>query len=286
MRPNFIGLGAQKCASTWIYRVLQDHPEVALSKPKELDFFSDRYVLGLDWYERCFADIALDKRAVGEISPSYLPHPLAPLRAYQYNPDFRIIVALRDPVERAYSNHLHMVRLGYLDGPDLTFERGLERIPMYLTQSMYASHLLNWLDHFALDRLHILFQEEIAMAGDIEASRLYEFLGVRADVRTPSSIARFNESRLSGQGGIHVVLRKGANVARNIGLASVIRRIREIQFVQRWKRAGEVDLRQVIPPMLEDTRRRMADQLMPEMERLRIILGRDNLPWKSWFDNI
>src|SRR5262249_43557994 len=177
MKPTFIGLGGQKCASTWVHSVLKDHPDAYVSTPKEIDFFSSFYENGFQWYERSFAG-AQHQRAIGEISPSYLPDGNAPARAHEYNPRFRIIVSLRDPVERAYSNHLHEVRLGHYADEDLSFEAGLANNPMYLEQSRYAKHLGRWLRHFPRDQLLVILQEEISADPAQQARRLYQFLGL------------------------------------------------------------------------------------------------------------
>ena len=79
-KPTFIGIGAQKCASTWIYDILKDHPDVALSELKEVDFFSYKYDHGLQWYENNFSE-AGTQSVIGEISPSYFHEPAVPARA-------------------------------------------------------------------------------------------------------------------------------------------------------------------------------------------------------------
>ena len=175
MKPTFIGLGGQKCASSWLYTVFNDHPDAFVSTPKELNYFSAVYDRGHQWYESHFTAGA-GRAAVGEISPSYLPDRDAPARAHAYNPDFRILVALRDPVERAYSNHLHNIRLGYYQGADLSFEAGLANNPMYVEQSRYAKHLRAWLEHFPPEQMLIVLQEEIAADPQAQARRVYEFL--------------------------------------------------------------------------------------------------------------
>lgn len=160
VQPTFIGLGAQKCASSWIHRVLGDHPEIFASEPKELDFFSHHYNRGYSWYEHCFEPGA-GARARGEISPSYFCDPLAPTRVRDYDPALKLVLALRDPVSRAFSNHLHEIRKGFYHCPDLRFESGLARNPMYVFQSRYGSHLEAWTRAFPLSRILILVQEEI-----------------------------------------------------------------------------------------------------------------------------
>lgn len=77
MKPNFIGIGAQKCASSWLYDILADHPEAAVSATKELDFFSYHYERSYAWYERQFPE-KLGAKAIDEITPSHFNEDAAP----------------------------------------------------------------------------------------------------------------------------------------------------------------------------------------------------------------
>jgi len=174
-KANFLGIGAQKCASTWIHRVLEDHPQVKVSTPKELDFFSYYYNHGFQWYERHFEE-SEPCLVRGEISTSYFYDWFAPERAAEYNPDFRLIVSLRDPVDRAYSNHLHEIRIGHYIGPDLGFEAGLAQNPMYIEQSRYWKQFQHWLQFFPKERFLVLIQEEIMADPTYAVHQLYEFL--------------------------------------------------------------------------------------------------------------
>ena len=156
VKPAFIGIGAQKCASTWLYNILADHPEVWLSEKKELDFFSYYYDYGFQWYERNFeSDESL---VAGEVSPSYFHGKGVPKRVFEYDANLRLILFLRDPIERAISNHKHEVRIGHFRGSDLSFERGLKNNPSYISQGLYATHLEKWLEYFPKDWL--LFVDE------------------------------------------------------------------------------------------------------------------------------
>ncbi|MCK5749828.1 MAG: hypothetical protein KAH44_26670, partial [Oricola sp.] len=93
-KPTFLGVGAQKCASTWIYRILENHPQICVSGEKELDFFSSHFDRGFGWYEDRFPHYGPHRMVAGEVSPSYFYNPLAVKRARAYNPDFRILVSL------------------------------------------------------------------------------------------------------------------------------------------------------------------------------------------------
>lgn len=177
--PTFIGIGAQKCASSWLHRIAGCHPEVGVSKEKEVDFFSYHYDHGYQWYESRFRHCAGCK-AIGETSPSYFCDPRVPARVRRYAPAMRIVVSLRDPVERAVSNHRHEVRVGHVQG-DLSFHAGLENNPMYIDQGRYATHLRRWFRHFPAQQIMVVLMEDIAADPLGVAQSLYRFLGVNPE---------------------------------------------------------------------------------------------------------
>ena len=110
-RPDFLGLGVQKGGTTSLDAMLRQHPDVLLPDRKELQFFSLHYNLGEAWYGGQFA-AAQPGQCCGEITPYYLFHPLAPARIRDLLPEVKLIVLLRDPVERALSQLFHSKRLG------------------------------------------------------------------------------------------------------------------------------------------------------------------------------
>lgn len=281
MTPTFIGLGGQKCASTWLHVVFRDHPDVYVSTPKELDFFSSFYDRGFQWYEAHFA-AAEGRKAIGEISPSYLPDQDAPARAHAYNADFRIIVALRDPVERAYSNHLHDIRLGHYSGQDLSFESGLANNPMYLDQSRYALHLTRWLRYFPLHQVFVTFQEEIQANPINEARRLFGFLGIDPDHVSDSSEIRANESYLPRSRREERFVRGIGKLVRNSGLGWFDALLRRIGVIAALHRRIRRDIRSIVPPMRDDTRLRLQEMFGRETIQLATMLRRESLPWETW----
>ncbi|MEO0913269.1 MAG: sulfotransferase, partial [Pseudomonadota bacterium] len=120
MKPTLIGIGAQKCASSWAHTALGAHPDITGSDPKEIDYFSYYFDRGHAWYEAHFPEGTAHRF---EISPSYFHDPRAPERLAAYAPEAKILVLLRDPVERAFSNHLHEVAKGHI--PAIPFAEGL-----------------------------------------------------------------------------------------------------------------------------------------------------------------
>jgi hypothetical protein len=122
MLPHFIVAGVPKCGTTALYRYLLAHPEVAAPTKNEIGFFSDKYGSGLNWYRAHFRWRAMNSRGAdysgagiitGEHTPAYAIHPLAAERIAATLPHVRIIILLRDPVDRAYSHYQHEFRCGH-----------------------------------------------------------------------------------------------------------------------------------------------------------------------------
>ena len=110
--PSFLTLGTQKGGTTTLHRLLAQHPEVFLPACKEVHYFSLHSQRDLAWYADHFSDALPDQRC-GDITPYYLFHPQAPTRIRSALPDARLLILLRDPVERALSHYFHACRHGF-----------------------------------------------------------------------------------------------------------------------------------------------------------------------------
>src|SRR6187200_1451927 len=109
--PDFLVIGAQKAGTTALYAYLRWHPGITGPSWKEVSFFDRHWWRGEAWYRGQFP-LRAGGRLVGEASPSYLFHPLAPERARSLVPDAKLIALVRNPVDRAYSQYQHAVALG------------------------------------------------------------------------------------------------------------------------------------------------------------------------------
>ena len=109
--PDFLVIGAQKAGTTALYAYLRWHPGITGPSWKEVSFFDRHWWRGEFWYRGQFP-LRSGQRLVGEASPSYLFHPLAPERVRSLVPEAKLIALVRDPVDRAYSHYQHEVALG------------------------------------------------------------------------------------------------------------------------------------------------------------------------------
>jgi hypothetical protein len=196
--PDFLILGAQKAGTTALFSYLRKHPQVTGPAWKEVSYFDRYYARGARWYRGQFP-VARGK-IVGEASPSYLLHPLAPERVRAVVPDARLIALLRDPVDRAYSHYQHEVALGR---EPLSFEDALaaeeERLAgevermtaepayfsdawwnyTYFARGLYAEQLERWYAVFPRERLLVVPTEDLAERPDETYARIVEFVGAR-----------------------------------------------------------------------------------------------------------
>ena len=130
--PSFIIIGAQRCGTTSLYDYLSHHPQIIPSPVKELFYFDDYYTRPIEWYKSFFPtkkeQEKLERDLVasvitGEASPSYFFHPYAAKRIKETLPQIKLILVLRDPIERAYSHYTHIKRV---NREPLSFEEAIE----------------------------------------------------------------------------------------------------------------------------------------------------------------
>lgn len=179
LRPTFIGIGAQKAATSWCYEALAEHPQVEMAWPKELNYFSDEHHRGHAWYESRWSDD--HKPARGEISPLYMDHPEVADRIADRYPDATILVVLRDPWDRAVSNLLHAaqgLRGGVSDLGVGQLREVARSSDMYVRRSRYAAALGPYFERFPRERLKVLFYERLRSKPEAFASELFGAIGV------------------------------------------------------------------------------------------------------------
>ena len=105
MLPNFLCVGAQKAGSSSLYKLLKSHPEIYISEKNELHFFNveENYKKGLQHYENFCEKGYKNQKLIGEFTPDYLQYSFVPSRIKNDLGDVKIIIILRHPVDRAYS---------------------------------------------------------------------------------------------------------------------------------------------------------------------------------------
>lgn len=195
--PDFIVLGSWKCATSSLYRYIAQHPNVVPAFFKEIHFFNQKFHYGIDWYLSHFPPIPQNSGFItGEATPSYLSHPEAPQRVFERFPTTKLIVILRNPVDRTIS-HYNM-NLRYNLTKDRFFEtakdvvqplkswysQGLDNIDckstQYLGGSLYIYPIKRWLKLFPREQLLILKTEDLAAQPQQTMDQVFRFLNLPA----------------------------------------------------------------------------------------------------------
>jgi hypothetical protein len=190
---HLLVIGAQRCGTTSVHSLLEDHPEIAMARPArpEPKVFCDPEAAarGAAWYRSTFFAHASPGQLLGDKSTSYLEDPSAATRAAAVLGRAQVLVVLRDPVERAVSNWRFSTENGLEDRPlEVALHENLtEAAPWdphrtsvspyaYLERGRYADYLKPWLEAFSAS-LHVAFLEELVR--DPAAVRaLWHALGV------------------------------------------------------------------------------------------------------------
>jgi len=194
--PNFFIVGAPKAGTTSLYYYLKRHPEVFMSPIKEPNFFSydetvkqnlyhkEKGVGTLAEYRKLFAS-ANGQKAIGEASVSYLFYPSVAEKIKHMVPGARIIMSLRNPVDRAYSHYYMEHKLGYVSESleDIVFRKSKHpNAHLYYQQfvelGLYYQQVKRYLDAFGKDQVKIFIHDDLNDKLEIMILAVFDFLGL------------------------------------------------------------------------------------------------------------
>jgi hypothetical protein len=299
-RPDLFIIGAAKCGTTSVYEYLKGHPEVFMSPAKEPRYFAPDLALGAlghdlvhgadeDRYLALF-DGAKDEKRLGEASVRYMFSREAPRLIREFQPDAYIVAMIRDPVDMMYSMHNQRISDGYEDITD--FEQAMaadsdrqagRRIPagstsllsVYRDRARFGEQLPRWFEAFGRERVHVIVFEDMVRDPAAEFRRLLEFLDVDPDYQ-PASFQAHNVSHAPRSGLLLSLTR--ARLPQFI-VWQVLPRLlgdRATRRIVRGFRHSRVNRKSAPrPPMRSELRRRLEDEMAPDVARTSELLGRD-----------
>lgn len=294
--PNFIIIGAARCGTSSLYEYMQQHPQIYFSPNKEPMYFAfagtnvnfqgpgddleinRKAVTGLESYKKLFQG-AGTASAVGEASANYLYDRAAPANIYQHVPHARLIVVLRNPVERAYSSYLYTIRDGR--EPLTTFEAALEAEPEriarhwehiwhYASMGLYAEQLQRYLTLFPREQIKIIFQDDLKHHTADVLRDVFAFLGVDTAF-TPDFSVEYNQGGKPKSELLNRILTKPSL------LKTWVRPLLPRKMVDAYIRLKHQNLAK--PELLPETRRRLIAFYRDDVMKLQALLGKDLQHW-------
>lgn len=189
--PQAYIIGAAKAGTTSLAELLSTHPHIAVAEPKEPDYFGGQYHRGLAWYKGCFAH-ARPGALLVDASTSYAaslwdaPCALVAKRILSARPDARLVMMVRDPVERAWSSYWHAVRAGT---EKRSFAQAIESPrSVHVGASLYWQRLVEFRRHWDPSAMLVVSFSDFVRQPHQVAYRVAEFFGVDPQgLPTPSA---------------------------------------------------------------------------------------------------
>lgn len=283
--PNLFIVGAPKAGTTSLHRYLDQHPEIFMSPEKEPSFFGAE----LDEVERdqpparearekaylSLFDEATDERYLGEATPFYLWHPDVPERIANARPDARIVISLRDPVDRAYSHYLMEHREGredesFIDAIQADLDAEITNHladRMYIAPGRYCEQVERYLDVFGEDQVFVMTLGDLKQDARGLLEEIVAFLGLDTGPVAEIDLERhysYREPRSE-------LARKIRNDERVKKLARMVFPLKLREFLGDQVLLGDSSK----PPMEPEARELLAGIYEPEIDCLESLLGEE-----------
>lgn len=285
MEPvDLFHIGPQKSATTWVYNCLKEHPDVAAPESDTIHYYDMFYARGESWYERFF-DHATEGQILYDPTTTYIRSPWAPRRIAKENPDAKIMVCLRNPIDRAFSHYWHEKKKGSIN---FDFAEVLENYDLYsswLEPGFYAEHLERYLEYFDRDQLLCLRFETLQADQRAFLRQIYHFAGID-DTVWPSWLDRKSneaEGRRTPANRVWRGIKKAVvhssleTAARNMRLDEAAQTLEEMPLIGEMLQDKQ-EYEEGIDPAL---RAELLQLCEPEIERLENLLDLDLDTWRE-----
>ena len=287
--PNFLIIGAMKSGTTALYYYLEQHPEIYMSPVKEPNFFSSQEqenaadtVTNIGPYQNLFRG-ASGKKAIGEASHSYLYEPGAAAEIRRYVPEAKLIAILRNPIDRAYSHFLHMVRTGAEPLDDFAQALQEEAVGIhkertfqdYIGRGLYYDQLERYFGTFPREQIRVYLYEDLSAAPIATVQDAFRFLGVD-DSFAPDVSLRRNVSGQPKYKTLDGLLRRQSRIKHAAKIYLPAR--------MRWRLSRAFDdlkTRNLVgpPPLQSEVRRQLIGVYRQDILKVQGLLHRDLSGW-------
>ena len=285
--PNFFIVGAPKAGTTSLYEYLKGIPGIYMSPVKEPRYFSAttlpkkhdlRPIRDKKKYLNLFKK-AKDEKIIGEASPTYLADPAAPKLIHDMAPDARIVITLRDPVERLFSSYFHLLRYGarkmsFSDALKVELARRTDgtKVHIKLEDGLYSKNLRTYMDIFGQDQVKVLIFEEWVKNAKVAVEEILRFLGLNYSLDDFESEAYNAFLAVRGQIAQSVLTNRAiALIAKSIVPRSTRIFLKETFLFKREPK----------PTMDHESREILVQFYKDDVQKLETMLGR-KLPWPNF----
>ncbi len=277
--PNFIGIGAAKCGTTWMHNLLQQHPNIYMpQKRKEIDFFNvkSNYSRGIDWYESFFpsSQAANKYQAIGEFSPRYLCGVTTAQKLAKIESVEKLLLMVRNPVDRTYAQYSHAMR----NGCTKSFADYLEERPRVIEHSLYAQQLESFLEFYEPNQICCSIFEESVIDIPGTKHRIADFLGVSAtDFPEAAGSKKFNQSYVPKYKWLNNIARDFNQLCRKNNLDWIVNISETFKVRQLLQETAKTK----VPPLAQSMRLKLSEIFIKDIEQLEKLFDINLDIWRS-----
>lgn len=297
--PNFLVIGAAKSGTTALYHYLKEHPQIYMSPLQEPKFFSfvnqeqlkfhgirdqganAHIIRKLEDYSHLFADWS-SEIAIGESSPCYLYYEQTAMNIHEIIPDAKIIAILRNPIDRAYSNFLHMVSSGREPIYDFSqallveqerIDKGWEYFWHYKSQGFYSQKIKYYFDLFKHKNIKVLLYEDYKQNSRFVLADIFAFLEVD-NTFLPDIAQQYNVTRFPVSKVLNHILNE-PHPAKNIVKQLIPKNLRNFGLSQ----FHSLNSTNKMPPLEKEVRKKLIYEYKEDILQLQNLLQRDLSSW-------
>jgi hypothetical protein len=288
--PDFIGIGAMKSATSWLYYCLKAHPEICMSSKKEIHFFSrsNNFQKGIEWYESFFSHCDPELKR-GEFTPDYLPSLDAAALIHENFPDAKLIACLRNPVDRAYSHYRYSVarkgRMSMYDG----IEQAIKQEDDLVEKGMYCKQLKAFYNLFPSENILVLLYDDVKDSPLPLLHSLYSFIGVDS-----TFVPDFAQTKMGATEQILMEYKvpfitplayrtrkliKGSKLDSFLSELGIKKKMQSMILKNRRKISVNEGQELKLPPLSSEIRKRLEPIFIQDIKRLEVLLGRNLSAW-------
>lgn len=304
---DFIIIGAAKSGTTSLYQYLKQHPSICMSQVKETNFFSlegrkicfngpgdmetgahSKSISDIKDYQKTFLHCK-NKQLRGEASPLYLSDKNTPKNIFLKAPNVKLIAILRNPVDRAYSSYMHLVRdqretirdfRQALDAEQDRINNNYSEIWHYATNGFYYQQLMRYYSLFGAEQILVLFHDDLIKNRNHQLDIIYKFLNVETGVY-PEAKEKHNIGGIPKNNYVHNLiynLLNKENLLRTITQKIFTESVRSRVATIIRKAESKINLKQY-PPMSDSDRKYLINIYKEDIGKLEKLLNKDLSNW-------
>jgi len=288
--PNFFIVGADKAGTSSLYSYLFEIPEIFMSKIKEPNYFSKktiqdnhpllRPIRDKKKYLNLFKNVKNEK-IIGEASPSYLADPDAPKLIHQMSPNAKILISLRDPAERAFSNYLMLHRIGRIKSSfdvqiqiSLTNKKNKKEDKLTLDNGLYYENVNRYISFFGKDNVKIIIFEEFIQDVEKTIKDILNFLNLKSELVDFKPIAYNKYGVVRSPLSQKILQNKTIRKFSEVFISPSKRRFLKEKFILKEEKKPEMD---------ENVSKLLINYYSEDVQKIKNFLKRD-LSWKFFLN--